>query len=66
MLETVVSYYCMQFQEKLIMLTQENGKKPDFGPDFDPLYPNSGHIFFKKSGLLVTNHVQVSSCLIPE
>ena len=42
----------MQFQEKLIMVTQENGKKTHFGPDFDPLYPNSGHIFFKKSGFV--------------
>ena len=31
--------------------TQDNSKKPHFGPDFSPLGPNSGHQFFlKKSG----------------
>ena len=28
MLDTVASYHCMQFQEKLIKQTRENSKKP--------------------------------------
>ena len=39
----------MQFQEKLTIQTQENGKKPYFGPDLGSLDPNSNRqIFFKK------------------
>ena len=36
----------MQFQEKLMNQTWENGKKTSFGFDFDPFGPNSGHQFF--------------------
>ena len=45
----------MQFQEKLIIRTQENGEKPHFGPDLGLLGPNFGcQIFFQKSAFL--NH----------
>ena len=43
MLDIVASYYPIQFQEKLMIQTQENGKKPYFGPDLGPLGPNSSH-----------------------
>ena len=47
MLETVACYNCMQFQEKRLIQTQENGQKPHFGSDLDPLGSNSDHqIFF--------------------
>ena len=46
MLEVVASYHCIQFQEKLMIQTQENGKKLYFTPDLGPLGPNSGHQFF--------------------
>ena len=45
-LDIVASYHYMQFQEKLMNQTWENGKKPSFGFDFDPFGPNSGHQFF--------------------
>ena len=32
----------MQFQGKLIIQIQENGKKPHFGPNLGSLGPNSG------------------------
>ena len=37
MLEIVASYHCMQFQQKLIIQTQENGGKRHFEPDLGPL-----------------------------
>ena len=46
MLNTVASYHRIQFQGKLIIQTQENGKKPHFVPDFSPLSPNTGCQFF--------------------
>ena len=60
MLEIVGSYHCLQFQEKRMIQTQENGKKPYFGPDLGPFGRISGHqifyfyFFFQKSGLV--NH----------
>ena len=42
MLEIVASYNCIQFQEKLMNQTWENGKKPSFKPDFGPFGPNLG------------------------
>ena len=36
----------MQCQGKRMIQTQENGKKPHFGPDLGPLGPNSGRQFF--------------------
>ena len=36
----------MQFQEKRMMQTQENGEKRYFGPDLSPFGPNSGDQFF--------------------
>ena len=45
----------MQFQEKLIIRTQENGKKRHFGPDLGLLGPIwVAKYFFQKSGFL--NH----------
>ena len=44
MLDIVAS--CIQFQEKLMIQTQVNGKKPHFGPDLGPLNPNLGCQFF--------------------
>ena len=37
MLEIVASYHCMQFQQKLMIQTQENGGKLHFEPDLGPL-----------------------------
>ena len=49
MLGIVAVYYCTQFQEKFMIQTQENGKKPHFGPDLGPLGPHSGRqICFSK------------------
>ena len=42
----VATYDLLQFQGKRITQTQENDKKPRFGPDLDPLDPNSGRCFF--------------------
>ena len=42
MLDTVARYQRIQFQEKLMIQTQENGKKPHSGPDLGPFGPNSG------------------------
>ena len=51
----------MQFQGKLMIQTQENSKKPHFGPDLAPFSQNSGHtivfififyFFFQKSGFV--------------
>ena len=69
MLDIVVSYHCIQFQEKLMIQTQENCGKPHFGPDLDPLGPNSGRkIFFSKkmASSVTIYHSQLSSCTISE
>ena len=51
MLDIIASYHCMPFQGKLIILTQENGKRPHFGPDLESYRPKFGlPIFLKKSG----------------
>ena len=59
MLEIVGSYHCLQFQEKRMIQTQKNGKKPYLGPDLGPFGRISGNqifyfYFFQKSGLV--NH----------
>ena len=42
-------YHRIQFQGRLLIQTQENDKKPHFGPDLGPLGPNSdGQIYFSK------------------
>ena len=46
MLDIVASYHFMQLQGKLIKLTEENSKKPIFGPILVHLAQNSGHQFF--------------------
>ena len=43
--------------------TQENGKRPHFGPDLGPLSPNSGHHFFLIK-LLFRHCCQLSSYVI--
>ena len=51
----------MQFQEKLIIRTQENGEKRHFGPDLGLLGPNLGcEIFFSKIGLPQSLDIMVS------
>ena len=56
----------MQFQEKLMIQTQENGKKPLFVPDLGPLSPNSGcQFFFSKIWLRKPlDHGLLASCTI--
>ena len=48
--------------------TQENSKKPHFGPNLGPLGPNSCHqIFLKNLAPSVTRYYsQLSSCTISE
>ena len=43
MLDSVASYHLIQFEAKLMIQTEENGKKSHFGPDLGPLGPNLGH-----------------------
>ena len=68
MLGIVTNYHSMQFQGKLMIQTQENSKKPHFGPNLGPLGPNSCHqIFLKNLAPSVTRyHNQLSSCTISE
>ena len=40
MLKFVAIYHRIQFQEKPMIQTQENGKKPNFGPDLGLLGQN--------------------------
>ena len=37
MLNIVANHHCMQFQGKIMIQTQENGRKPHFGPDLSDL-----------------------------
>ena len=46
MLDIVLNFHHSQFQGKLIIQTQENGEKPNCGPDSGPLCQNSGRHFF--------------------
>ena len=41
MLDIVASYYCKQFQAKLMNQTWENGKKPSFGTHIGPFGPKN-------------------------
>ena len=50
MLEIVAGYHSLQSQGKLMNQTWENGKKPSFGPDFDPFGPK---FFVLKSGIVI-------------
>ena len=64
MLDIVTRYHRMQFRGgKPIIQTQENGTKTHFGPDLDPLGPNSGRqFFFKNMASSVTRyHGELSS-----
>ena len=69
MLDIVTGYHCMQFQRKYMIQTQENSKKPHFGPDLGQLGPNSDcqNLFSKNLTLSVTRyHGQLSSYKISE
>ena len=46
MLDITASYHCIQFQEKLMNQSWENGKKPSFGTDFGSFGLNRLQIFF--------------------
>ena len=49
MLNIVASYHRIQFKGKLMIQTQENGKKPHSGPNLGLLSPNyCPQIFFVK------------------
>ena len=51
MLDIVARYYGMQYQGKMMIQTQGNDKKPQFGPNLGSLGPNLGHqMFFQNSG----------------
>ena len=52
MLDIVASYHRIQFQGNLMIQTQQNGKKPNFGTDLSPM----GQKFFIK---LVVKHYVV-------
>ena len=61
MLGIVASYHCMQFQGKHVIQTQENGKKPHFGPDLVSLGPNLRYQnSFCNLALLVASDIMVS------
>ena len=74
MLDIIADYHRMQFQEKLMFQTQENGKKPHFVSDLGPLDSKSDHhfssfffFFFRNLAFSVTRyHGQLSSCTISE
>ena len=68
MLEIVARYHCIQFQEKIMIQTQENGEKPHFGPDLGSLNPNSGLQFFFKNKIssVIRYYGQLSSYAISE
>ena len=69
MLDIVESYHCVQFQDKLMIQTQENDNKPHFRPDLGPLGSNSGrkNCFLNNLASSVTRyHGQLSSCTISE
>ena len=60
----------MQLQGKLMIQTQENGEKPNFGLHLDPLSPNSSRHFSPPQKNLVLSvtkyHGQLSSRTILE
>ena len=60
MLDIVVSYHCIQFQEKLMIQTKGNSEKPNFGPDLGLLSPNSG-----RQNFIIKLAVRHSSKLSP-
>ena len=61
MLDIVAGYHSIKLQGKLMIQTQEHGKKPDFKPDFiDHLGPNSGRFFSSKIWLLQSLNIMAS------
>ena len=60
-LDFVASYHSMQFQEKRTIKTQENGKKPHFGPKF-----GSSNFFLNLASSVTRYYGQLSSCTISE
>ena len=63
MWDTVSTFNPVQYQEKVMMQTWENGEKPHFGPNIEPLGPNSSRqiVFIN---LVVGNCSKVSSYVI--
>ena len=72
MLDVAAIYHCIQVQEKLMIETQNYGKKPHFAYDLGLLGSNSGCqivwvFFFKNLASSVTKyHGHLSSCTISE
>ena len=66
MLDIVARYYGMQYQGKMMIQTQGNDKKPQFGPNLGPLGPIwATKCFFKILAFSVTRyHGQLSSFTI--
>ena len=63
MLDIVASYHFMQLQGKLIKLTEENGKKTYFRPDFcsfGPKFWPTTFFLFSKIWLLQSLDIMVS------
>ena len=68
-LRHVANYHRVQFQGKLMIQTQKNGKKNSFWTWFSPVRPKFGQpkFFLKNLALPVTKyHGQLSSCTILE
>ena len=61
----VASYHCMQFQGKIIMQTQENGKKPHFGPNLGPLGQIWADNFFSRIWLHQSLDITVGYYHVP-
>ena len=68
MLEIVASNHCIQFEEKPMIQTQENDKRPHSGPNLGQLDPNLElYFFFKNLASLVTRyHGHLSSYAMSE
>ena len=53
----VASYHYVEFQEKRMIQTQENGEKAPFGPNFALFEPKFElPMFFSKSGFVTRYH----------
>ena len=68
MLEIVASYHCMQFEEKPMIQTQENDKKPHSGPNLGQLNQIWTAIFFflNLASLVTRYHGHLSSYAMSE
>ena len=54
----------MQFKEKLISHTWENGEKPNFGPHFDPFGPNLGPPIFSVTFTAISSQILFQAIII--